>query len=72
MNRLKILQVAKNKRGVGVKDFWYYDLEAMVKEGLLNKTLPKKGRKGRPPGWPLYIISRRGLKALEKGNRNVD
>ena len=65
MNRFIILRAAKKRRGLIVKDFWYYDLEQMVHEGLLDKTLPRRSR-GRVPGWPLYKISHRGRKALAK------
>ncbi len=64
MNRFEILKLAKKKRGLTVRDFWYYHLEEMVHEDLLHKTFPQKGR---VPGWPLYIISRRGRKSLMKG-----
>ncbi len=63
MNRFEILKAARNKRRLGVRDFRYFDLEEMVHESLLHKTFP---RKARVPGWPVYIISRKGLKSLEK------
>lgn len=63
MNQLAILKLAKKKRGLTIRDFWYYDLEQMVHEDMLHKTFPKKVR---VPGWPLYIISRRGRKILTK------
>ncbi len=65
MNRISILKLAKKKRGLTVRDFWYFELEKLVHEGLLHKTFPKKYR-GRAPGWPLYIISNRGRKSLSK------
>jgi hypothetical protein len=58
-----MLKLAKKRRGLTVRDFWYMDLEEMVHEGLLHKTFPARGR---APGWPLYIISHRGRKSLAK------
>ena len=65
MNRLEILKAAKKqqRRGLSVRDFWYFDLEEMVHEGSLNKSFP---RRGRGAGWPCYKLSRRGLKTLKK------
>jgi len=68
MNRFEILKTAKKKKRLTVRDFWYYDLEEMVHEGLLNKSFP---RKGRGAGWPSYKLSRRGLKSLAK-ERKLD
>jgi hypothetical protein len=63
MNRFNMLKLAKKKRGLTVRDFWYMDLEELVHEGLLHKTFPARAR---APGWPLYIISQRGRKSLAK------
>jgi hypothetical protein len=63
MNRFNMLKLAKKKRGLTIRDFWYFDLEELVHEGLLHKTLPARSR---APGWPLYIISQRGRKSLAK------
>ena len=63
MNRLEALKMVKKKRSLGVRDFWYFDLEDMVKDSLLHKTYPVKGR---APGWPVYIITKKGLKLLAK------
>jgi hypothetical protein len=62
MDRFEILKAAKRKKGLVVRDFWYFDLETMVHEGLLNKTFPKKGY---APGWPVYTITRKGLRSLD-------
>jgi hypothetical protein len=63
MKRMRILEAAKRKRGLTVRDFWFFDLEEMVHAGLLDKSYPKKGRGA---GWPYYRLSRRGRKALQK------
>jgi hypothetical protein len=65
MNRLEILKAAKKnlKRGLSVRDFNYADLEDMVHEGTLHKSLPAKGRGA---GWPCYNISREGIRWLNK------
>lgn len=63
MNQFAILKLAKKKRGLTIRDFWYCDLEQMVHDDLLHKTFPKKAR---VHGWPLYIISQRGRKILTK------
>jgi hypothetical protein len=65
MNRAQILKAAKKnqRRGLSVRDFNYWDLEEMVKEGVLNKSFPKHGRGA---GWPCYKISRRGFVSLRK------
>ena len=67
MDQLRILKAAKKKRGLSVRDFWYFDLEEMVHKNLLNKTFPQKAR---APGWPLYTITHRGLRSLAKGLTN--
>jgi hypothetical protein len=66
MNRLVILKAAKRnqKRGLSIREFNYWDLNLMVKEGTLDKSFPAHGRGA---GWPCYKISRRGRKFLEKG-----
>ena len=66
MNRFEILKLAKKKRGLTIRDFWYFDLEDMVHEGLLDKSYPKKGR---GHGWPYYRISRRGRVSLVKSQK---
>ena len=65
MNRIVILKAARRnqRRGLSVRDFWYFDLEEMVHEDLLHKSFP---RHGRGAGWPCYKISRRGFKVLDK------
>lgn len=65
MNRFAILKRARRqqKRGLSIREFHYWDLEQMVKESMLEKSLPNRGRGA---GWPCYKISRRGLKSLEK------
>ena len=65
MDRLAILRRAKKqqKRGLSIREFNYWDLEDMVHEDLLNKSLP---RRGRGAGWPCYKISRKGLSSLAK------
>lgn len=63
MSKVKILRRAKKRRGLTIKDYNYFLLEGMVHEGVLDKTYPKKGR---GVGWPLYKISRRGKRFLEK------
>lgn len=63
MNRVEILKLAKKKRGLTIRDFWYFDLETMVHEDLLHKSFPKKGS---GPGWPYYRISKRGHRSLQK------
>jgi hypothetical protein len=65
MNEIQILKAAKKqqKRGLSVRDFNYWDLNDMVKLGLLDKSFPAHGRGA---GWPCYKISRRGRRALEK------
>jgi hypothetical protein len=64
-NQKDILKIAKRKKRVtarqGEADFWA--LEDMVKKGLLHKTLPTHKK---AYGWPVYIITRKGLRALEK------
>lgn len=61
----KILKIAKKKKRVtarqGEADYWA--LEGMVKKGLLHRTLPNHRK---AYGWPVYIISRKGLKVLER------
>ncbi len=68
MNRLEILKAARKnqRRGLSVRDFYYWDLEEMVKESTLNKSFPKRGRGA---GWPCYKISRRGLQSLRKAQK---
>lgn len=60
-----ILKIAKKKKRVtarqGEADYWA--LEGMVKKGLLHRTLPNHRK---AYGWPVYIISKKGLKALER------
>lgn len=65
MNRIVILKAARRnqRRGLSVRDFWYFDLEDMVHEGLLHKSFPNRGRGA---GWPCYKISKRGFKSLDK------
>lgn len=62
---MAILKIAKRKKKVtarqGEADYW--ELESMVKKGWLHKTLPTNKKSY---GWPVYIISKRGLKVLEK------
>lgn len=59
-----ILNIAKRKKKVtarqGEADFW--TLEAMVKEGLLHKTLPAHKK---AYGWPVYILTRKGIRKLK-------
>ncbi len=64
MNSFNMLKLAKKKRGLTVRDFWYFDLEDLVHKSLLHKTFPARARGA--PGWPLYIISNKGRKALSK------
>lgn len=64
-DHMAILRIAKRKKRVtarqGEADYW--TLEAMVKKGLLHKTLPTHKK---AYGWPVYIISNRGLRALKE------
>lgn len=68
-NHVAILKIAKRKNRVtarqGEADFW--TLEDMVKKGLLHKTLPTTKR---AYGWPVYVITKRGLRALNKSQGN--
>ncbi len=65
MNRIAIMKAARKsqRRGLSVRDFKYCDLEDMVHEGLLHKSLPKHGR---GQGWPCYKLTRQGLRSLKK------
>ena len=60
-----ILKIAKRRKRVtarqGEADYWA--LEDMVHKGLLHRTLPTHKK---AYGWPVYIISRKGLKVLEQ------
>jgi hypothetical protein len=67
MNRFEILKMANKKRSLSVRDFKYTDLEDMVHEGLLNKSLPKRGRGA---GWPAYALSHKGRRSLKKSLAN--
>lgn len=66
MNQLEILKAAKKKKTLSIRDFKYYDLEDMVHAGLLNKSLP---RRGRGAGWPAYALSPKGKRSLEKSRK---
>ena len=63
MDRVRMLRAAKRKKGLTVRDFWYYDLETLVHEGQLHKSYPKNGK---GVGWPFYRISSRGLRELKR------
>ena len=63
MNRFEMLKTAKRKKGLTVRDYGYHDLEELVKEGVLDKSFPKRGR---GVGWPYYKLSRRGKVSLKK------
>ena len=60
-----ILKIAKKRKRVtarqGEADYW--TLEDMVHKGLLHRTLPTHKK---AYGWPVYILSKKGLKVLEK------
>ncbi len=66
MNQLEILKAAKKKKTLSIRDFRYSELEEMVHAGLLNKSLP---RRGRGAGWPAYALSPRGRRSLEKSRK---
>jgi hypothetical protein len=69
MDTLKILRLARKKKGLTIRDVNYWTLEDLVHQTLLNKSYPKNKR-GR--GWPLYTLSRRGRKALERAHQNAN
>jgi len=62
-DKTAILKIARRKKRVtarqGEADYW--TLEAMVKEGLLHKTLPTHKK---AYGWPVYIITKKGLRRI--------
>ena len=64
-NQMSILKIAKKKRRVtarqGEADYW--TLQDMVHAGLIHKTLPTSRK---AYGWPVYIISKKGLKVLDQ------
>ena len=64
-NEKVILKNAKKRKRVtarqGEADYWA--LEDMVHKGLLHRTLPTHKK---AYGWPVYIISKKGLKVLER------
>ena len=63
-----ILKIAKKRKRVtarqGEADYWA--LEGMVKKGLLHRTLPTHKK---AYGWPVYIISKKGIRTLERCQR---
>lgn len=63
MNRLDILKLAKKKKRITIRDVKYWDLEALVHTGMLDKVY-SKSRTGRGDGWPSYKLSRKGFKSL--------
>lgn len=65
MNQLEILKTARKKKKITIRDFKYWDLEALVHTGLLDKVY-SKSRTGRGDGWPSYKLSRKGFKSLAK------
>lgn len=64
-DHMTILKLARKKKKVtarqGEADYWV--LEDMVHLGLLHRTLPSHKK---AYGWPVYILTRKGLKAVEK------
>lgn len=64
-DHMTILKIAKKRKRVtarqGEADYW--TLEDMVKLGLLHRTLPSHKK---AYGWPVYILTRKGLKSVEK------
>lgn len=64
-NEKAILKIAKKRKRVtarqGEADYW--TLENMVHKGLLHRTLPNTKK---AYGWPVYIISNKGRRSLEK------
>ena len=60
-----ILRIAKKRKRVTARrgEAEYWTLEEMVHTGLLHRTLPKHRK---AYGWPVYIISKKGLKVLAK------
>lgn len=68
MNPMEILKLAKKKKRLTIRDFRYWELEALVHQDLLNKTYPKKGS---GVGWPVYKISRRGQRVLVKSQKSL-
>lgn len=61
--QMKILKVAKKRKKVTCNQFNWWDLADMVKQGALDKVVPRGGRYG---GWPYFKISHKGKRYLEK------
>lgn len=61
--QMEILRVAKKKRRVSSRDFAWWALVDMMRQGALHRVDPKEGS-----GWPHFILSPRGRSLLKKIN----
>ena len=61
---LQMLRLAKKKRRISCRDFYWWDLLDLMRKGGISRVDSDKGA-----GWPHFVLAPRGKRYLKKINQ---